>query len=123
PLVTIANFRDWRDQSTSFEAMATYRGGESPVSPGDTAEYGRRASVDAPFFRVFGVEPIMGRTFTPEETTPANNQRTAVISHGYWQTRFGGDPGILQRTLRVGNGSAAIVGVMPPGFQFPDRTD
>lgn len=123
PLVTISNFRDWRDQSNSFEAMATYRGGESPVSPGDTAEYGRRTSVDAQFFRVFGVAPILGRTFSPEEATPVNEQTAALISHGYWQTRFGGDAGVLQRTIRVGNTTVAIVGVMPPSFQFPNHTD
>jgi hypothetical protein len=55
PLVTLANFRDWRDRSTLFEAMATYRGGEAPVTPGDTAEYGQHANVDGQFFRVFAV--------------------------------------------------------------------
>ena len=54
-LVTIANFRDWRDRSSSFEAMASYRPGESSVTTGATAEYGRIASVDAQFFRVFAV--------------------------------------------------------------------
>ena len=65
--VSIANYRDWRDQSSSFEAMATYRYGESPVSSETTAEFGRTASVDAQFFRVMGVTPILGRTFTPKK--------------------------------------------------------
>ena len=119
--VAIANYRDWRDQSSSFEAMATYRGGESPVSPGTAAEYGRLATVDAQFFRVFAVEPLIGRTFTPEETVPDNEQRTAVISHAYWQSRFGGAADILQRTIRVGARVHPIVGVMPAGFHFPSR--
>ena len=121
--VSIANYRDWRDESVSFEAMATYRGGESPVSPGPAAEYGRLATVDAQFFRVFAVEPLMGRTFTPEETVPDNEQRTAVISHAYWQSRFGGAGDILQRTIRVGARVHPIVGVMPAGFHFPGETD
>jgi putative ABC transport system permease protein len=121
-LVAIANYRDWRDQSSSFEAMATYRAGETPVSPETTAEYGRTASVDAQFFRVFGVNPILGRTFTPDETSPGTG-RVAIISYAYWRSRFGGDPRVLERTIRVGTTPRSIVGVMPQGFQFPGETD
>ena len=121
-LVAIANYRDWRDQSSSFEAMASYRPGEFPVTPDNTAEYARTASVDAQFFRVFGVEPIIGRTFTPEETSPGTGG-VVILSHAYWQRRFGGDPRVLERTLRVGESPRSIVGVMPPGFQFPGETD
>jgi len=120
--VAIGNYRDWRDQSSSFEAMATYRAGESPVSPEATAEYGRTASVDAQFFRVLGVDPILGRTFTPEETSPGTG-RVVVISYAYWQRQFGGDPRVLDRTIRMGITPRSIVGVMPPGFQFPGETD
>ena len=123
PLVTLANFRDWRDRSSAFEAMATYRGGEAPVTPGDTAEYGQHANVDGQFFRVFAVEPILGRTFTPEEVVPGSDRPAALISYAFWQSRFGGDPGVLQRTIRLGNAPRPIVGVLPPGFHFPRRTD
>jgi predicted permease len=121
-LVAIANYRDWRDQSASFEAMSTYRFGESPVASETTSEYGRMASVDAPFFRVLGVNPVLGRTFTPEETSPGTG-RVAVISYAYWQRQFGGDPRVLDRTIRTGLTPRSIVGVMPPGFQFPGETD
>lgn len=123
PLVTLANFWDWRAQSSSFEAMATYRGGEAPVTPGDTAEFARHANVDVELFRVFGIDAIMGRTFTPEEGMPGANQPVALISHAYWLSRYGGDRAILQRSIRVGSSVRQIVGVMPPGFQFPNRTD
>ena len=97
-LVSIANYRDWRDQSSSFEAVASYRGGgETPISSGTTAEYTRSATVDFDFFRVFGVQPMLGRTFTRDETVPGTG-RVVVISHSYWQSRFGGDPGVLNRT-------------------------
>ncbi len=121
--VSIANFRDWRDQSSTFEAMASYRGGEFPMTTGVAAEYGLGASVDAQFFRVFAARPIIGRTFAPEEQIPDSEQPAAVISHAYWQARFGGDPGVLQRTVRVGNLPRTIVGVMPPGFHYPGKTD
>jgi predicted permease len=120
--VAIANYRDWRDQSTSFEAMATYRAGESPISPDATAEYGRTASIDTQFFRVFGVEPILGRTFTPEETMPGTG-RGVIISYAYWQSQFGGDPRVLERSIRMGTTPRSVVGVMPQGFQFPGETD
>jgi predicted permease len=124
PLVAIANFRDWRNQSSSFDAMATYRGGEAPVAPGDAAEYGRLAIVDGQFFRVFAIEPAIGRTFNLEETAAGSDQQAAaLISHGYWQSRFGGDPKILERTIRVNGRPRLIVGVMPAGFQFPNGTD
>ena len=123
PLVALANFWDWRAQSTSFDAMATYRGGEAPVTPGDTAEYARHANVDVQLFGVFRIVPAIGRTFGPEDLVPDNSQPVAMISDAYWHSRYGGDPGILQRTIRVGSGLRHIVGVMPPGFQFPNRTD
>src|SRR5688572_697355 len=122
PQVAIANYRDWRDQSASFDAMATYRFGESPVAAENTAEFGRTASVDAPFFRVLGVSPVIGRTFTPEETSPGTG-RVVVISYAYWYRQFGGDPRVLERTIRMGTIPRSIVGVMPPGFQFPGETD
>lgn len=121
-LVSIANFKDWRDHSSSFEAMSSYRPGESSVTPGDTAEYARIASVDAQFFRVFGVEPVIGRTFTPEEVSP-DAPPYVLISHAYWQARFAGDGRILERTIRVNNRSRSIIGVLPAGFQFPGQTD
>jgi putative ABC transport system permease protein len=123
PLVTLANFWDWRAGSASFDAMATYRGGEAPVTPGDTAEFARHANVDVQLFRVIGIKPAIGRTFGPEDVVPNSSQPVAIISHPYWQSRYNGDPGILQRTIRLGSGLRQIVGVMPPGFQFPNRTD
>ena len=123
PLVNLLNFRDWRDQSASFEAMATYRAGEAAVSPGDTAEYGQHANVDGEFFRVLGVAPVIGRTFSPEEVEIGSAQAAALISHSFWQRRYGADPDVLKKTIRVGNTVRPIVGVLPPGFHFPRRTD
>ncbi len=64
-----------------------------------------------------------GARSSRKTSPPSTGQLVALISHGYWQTRFGADPGILKRTMRVGNSLRAIVGVMPPGFQFPNQTD
>src|SRR5262249_17395726 len=58
-----------------------------------------------------------------QDLVPGSSQPVAIISYAYWQSRYATDPGILQRTIRVGSGPRHIVGVMPPGFQFPSRTD
>ena len=121
-LVTIANFRDWRDRSSTFEAMSSYRPGENSVTTGALAEYGRIASVDARFFSVFAVEPIIGRAFRADEIHP-NAPPYVLVSHSYWQNRLNGDPRVLERTIRVGNTARSIIGVMPPGFRFPAETD
>lgn len=120
-LVSSGNFLEWHNQSSSFAAMAAYRGGEYPVTAADEAEYARVSRVSAEFFRVFAVEPVIGRAFTPEEMEPES--RAVLISHTYWQGRLGGDPRVLERTIRVGNDPWPIVGVMPPGFQFPRGVD
>jgi hypothetical protein len=62
-----------------------------------------------------GMTPTLGRGFTREELAPGGPP-AAIISHRLWQTRFGGDPGILNRAIRIGGQAASIVGVMPPGL-------
>jgi len=119
--VSILNFQDWHDQSSSFEAMAYYASRETAVMPGATAEYARVTSVSPEFFRVFAIEPIAGRFFTAEEMKPGSGG-AVMISYAYWQSRFGGDPRVLGQTVRVST-PRPIVGVLPPGFRFPHETD
>jgi len=73
-------------------------------------------SVTAEYFTVLGLEPARGRFFTAEETPIPGSPALAVISHGLWMRRFGGDPTILGRTLRINGEPAAVIGVAPPGF-------
>jgi putative ABC transport system permease protein len=119
--VTIADFRDWRDQSKSFEAMATFRNVEAPVTSGAAAEYVRAAVVDVAFLKVFGIQPIIGRGFTRDDIT--SDQSVALISHAYWQSHFEADPNVVSRTVQVNTVARPIVGVLPPGFEFPDNRD
>jgi hypothetical protein len=120
--VSIANFLDWHDQSSSFEGMAFYGSREIPVMSGATAEYHRGTHVSAEFFRVFSVEPIVGRTFTDEDLKPGS-EGAAMISFTYWQSHFGGDLNAPGKTIRVYGRPVRIAGVMPAGFGFPDKTD
>ncbi|HET9513083.1 MAG TPA: ABC transporter permease [Gemmatimonadales bacterium] len=79
------------------------------------------ANVTVDFFRLLGVRPRLGRVFLPGEDRQGNNL-VAVLSHGLWQARLGSDPAILGRTLMLNDIPTTVVGVMPPGFGFPGRT-
>jgi putative ABC transport system permease protein len=119
--VSIPNFEDWQAQSASFEAMAYYGSRERAVILGSTPEYARVTDVSPDFFRVFAVEPLAGRSFTPEETKRGSGG-AAMISYTYWQTHFGGALHALGQTVHASE-PLSIVGVLPPGFRFPDNTD
>ena len=121
-LISIPNFRDWHDRSSSFEAMAYHQTFEAAVVMGSGAEYAQTTKVSPEFFRVFGVEPIIGRAFTSEELK-LGSHGTVMISYSFWQSHFGGDPAVLGRTLRAFGESLQVVGVLPPGFRFPENTD
>jgi hypothetical protein len=101
--------------------MAYYASREAAVIHGSTAEYARVTQVSPEFFRVFAIEPTVGRFFTPEEMKPGSGG-ALMISSAYWQSHFGGDPRALGQTVRI-FGPRPIVGVLPPGFRFPNETD
>jgi putative ABC transport system permease protein len=119
--VSIPDVQDWHDQSSSFEAMAYYSSGEAAVMSGSAAEYARVTRVSPEFLRVFAIAPILGRFFTAEEMKPGAGG-AVLLSYAYWQSHFGGDRGALGQTIRV-SGPQPIVGVLPPGFGFPNKTD
>lgn len=120
--VSIPNFQDWHEQSSSFEAMAYYGSREVPVMAGATAEYARGTEVGPEFFRVFAVEPIVGRLFTAEEMKQGSGG-AAMISYAFWQSHFGGSPLVLGQVVRVYDRPLPVAGVLPLGFGFPDKTD
>jgi putative ABC transport system permease protein len=120
--VSAPDFHDWHDQSSAFAAMAYYANDETAVTVGSSAEYGSVATVTPDFFRVFGVEPIAGRMFTAEEQKPGSAP-AVVISHSFWQSHFGGNARALGQTVRMLDKTFSVVGVLPAGFHFPDKTD
>ncbi|HEX7049876.1 MAG TPA: ABC transporter permease [Longimicrobiales bacterium] len=117
-----ATFQDWRAQSRTFDELAAWvYSGFALTGAGEPEEIGTvRASAN--LFRLLGVEPALGRAFLPEEEQPGRH-RIVILSHGLWQRRFGGDPGILGRSLTLDGEPYAVVGVMPAGFRFPDDDD
>jgi len=117
--VSAPDFHDWHDQSTSFAAMAYYDDDTSPVVGGAIAEVTHIAEVTPEFFDVFSVRPVRGRGLSPDEWTSG---ASVVIGFPYWQKHFGGTGDMAGRSVRIGEKSFAVVGVMAPGFDFPDKT-
>jgi putative ABC transport system permease protein len=117
-----ANFVDWRDQNQVFEGMAAmYDTSFNLTGTGDPERLEGR-SVSASLFPLLGVEPQIGRVFTAAEDQPGA-QRVVLLSYALWQQRFGGDPGIVGRSLTLNGEGYVVVGVMPARFQFPSSDD
>jgi putative ABC transport system permease protein len=112
------NFYDWREQNTSFTGMSAFTSYSPTLVDDAGAERLRAGAVTQGFFRVLGVDPLLGRTFTADEDTPGRN-RVAVLSYGFWQSRLGGAPDIIGRTISLDGEPTTVVGVMPRGFAFP----
>ena len=121
--VTIHDFQDWREQQTSFEDIAAYYA--ETVNLGGTEGRPIRylgAFVSAHLFDLLRVQPILGRTFRPEEDHPSTPP-VMILSYRAWQDRFQGDPGIIGRPVRANAEMTTIVGVMPEKFGFPGQMD
>jgi putative ABC transport system permease protein len=117
--VSAPDYHDWHDQSTSFAAIAYYDDRSGAVSVGTSADFTRVASVSREFFSVFSIEPAMGRGFSSEDW---KSGAAVVVSYAYWQNHFGGATDAIGARLRMYDRSFAVVGVMPPGFDFPNKT-
>ncbi|MGH9173205.1 MAG: ABC transporter permease, partial [Vicinamibacterales bacterium] len=117
--VAAATYLDWRDRTRSFTSigLSRYRG----YTLTGAGEPERLVTVDVSpvLFRVLGVAPLLGRTFTDEEEHPGTDSRKAVLSHGAWVRRFGQDPNVLGKTMTLDDATHTIVGVMPRDFQYP----
>jgi putative ABC transport system permease protein len=120
--VSPADFLDFKEQSQTFAELAAYRGWSLNLPHVEHPESITAARVSSNFFAVFGVEPLMGRSFTSEEEV-SNGPRAVMLSHRLWQQRFGGDPSIVGRTIETVDGLATVAGVMPPSFKFPNYAE
>lgn len=124
PYASFPDYLDYRDGSNAFQVMAAFipQTMPVPVTGSDTPAMAAACMVTADFFRALAVEPEIGRTFIPEEGEP-NAAEVVVISHGFWQRWFGGDPEVVGRTLNIAGSTATVVGVMPPTFYFRFHVD
>jgi putative ABC transport system permease protein len=117
--VSAPDFHDWHDQSSSFGAMAYYSDDTTAVTLRNVAEYTAAAAVTPEFFNVFAVQPAIGRLFSEQELKSGTG---VLISYPYWQSHFEGRPDALGQTVRMFEKDLTIIGVMPAGFSFPDKT-
>ncbi|MEK6322886.1 MAG: ABC transporter permease [Acidobacteriota bacterium] len=117
--VSFPNFVDWRQQNHVFEDIAAYTTGGFAIAGGAEPEQLKGGFISHGLFEILGVAPIQGRTFTADEDRPDHDQ-VVILSHGLWQRRFGSDPNVIGQTVLLNNRSRTVIGVMPPGFQFPE---
>lgn len=117
--VSFSNFLDWRAQNHSFTELAAFVGRAMALTaPGTTPERIRAQLVTSSLFPTLGVAPARGRGFLKSEDNPGS-PHVAVVSDGLWHRAFGADPAIVGRTVVLNREPYLVVGVMPPGFDFP----
>ena len=121
--VAYGTFVDWRAEATSFEGMA-YVDGRQLTLRDDAGGKERLAAAvaSADLFRLLGVQPALGRDFDVADEAAAAAP-VAILSHGFWQSRFGGSADVIGQTLETEDVTLTVIGVMPEGFSFPEHHD
>ncbi len=120
--VSPADFLDLRrHQPDAFERLAAWEFWNANLVGQDEPENVQGFFVSADFFPVLGVQPVAGRNFLPEEETRGQHRRV-VLGHGLWQRRFASDAAIVGRSIEVDGTPHEVVGIAPPGFDFPMGT-
>ena len=124
-----ADFVDWRNLSRSFEGMTAIWGMSINLTGGEYPEQVLAMTVTSDFFRVFGARPARGRIFLdreydapfwPRPDKPNAHYPAIILSHGLWQRRFGGDPGLIGKALTIDGRQVTVAGIMPADFRFDE---
>lgn len=114
------NFLDWKRESKTVAEMAMFSGSSYVITNLGDADVVRGGLVTPEFFSIFKAPPMMGRDFTAEENLP-KGPRAIIVSHAFWQERLGGRTDVLSQSIEVSGVPTPIVGVGPPGFDFPSK--
>jgi putative ABC transport system permease protein len=112
------NYRDWREQNTTYEQVAAYTGASMTMTGSDEPERLSAAQTTANFFAVMGVQPVLGRLYT-EDQEKVGSDAVVVLSYGLWQRKFGGAADALGKTVVLNGRAHEIIGVMPPELALP----
>jgi len=115
-----ADFLDWKSQNHVFESIAAFSSNRFNYTGGESPEQIEGAWVTSDFFSTIGVQPAMGRAFLPGEDLP-NTPQTVVISDGFWRRYLGSSPNVIDQQITLNSRAFTIIGVMPPGFLFPEK--
>jgi putative ABC transport system permease protein len=113
----VANYVDWKSQNQSFEDMAALNWKNFGLTGDGEPERILAHGASANFFPLLGVQPLIGRNFSPDEDKP-DSAKVAIIGYGLWKGRYGGDPATLGRDIVLNGEKHTVIGVLPSGFQF-----
>ncbi len=118
--VAIGNFLDWRSRNQVFDQLGSLFDTDMNLTGFGEPERIKSFVVTTNFFQVLGVQPMLGRSFLPEEERPGSPY-TVILSHELWQRLFNSDPSVINKSLTLNGHQVTVVGVMPPAFelQFP----
>ncbi|MGE0042661.1 MAG: ABC transporter permease [Vicinamibacterales bacterium] len=119
------SYRDLQDyrEATSLAGLAGYLPRNFTLSDAEPAERVQGGSVTPDLFGLLGVEPALGRGFRPDDAAPPGLESVVMITDGLWRRRYGADPAIVGRPILVNDLPRTVIGVLPPGFRFPERDD
>jgi putative ABC transport system permease protein len=120
--LSIPDFEDFRRQSRSFEGLAANMTGRFNLTGVDRPEAIQGAAVTAGFFHVLRMDPVLGQAFRPEEERPGG-AKVVVLSDRLWRRRFGADRGVIGRGVTLDGESYTVIGVAPPGMDFPEKRE
>jgi predicted permease len=121
--ISYPDYRDFRSQAKSFEGLGAMVENVADVSDKTSAPQRYQAlNMSANGFSVIGLQPFAGRDFLPEDERPGAAP-VAILSYGLWETRYGSDPNIIGKSIRINEKATSVIGVMPRGQQFPGETD
>ncbi|MCP3143926.1 ABC transporter permease [Pyxidicoccus xibeiensis] len=120
--VSVPEYRDYRELPKAFASVAAYDENDATLTGGDVPERLSVTNATASLFATLGVSPVLGRAFTEDEETPGR-ERVLVLTDKAWRSRFAQDPKVLGRTLQLDGDSYTVVGVLPPGAEYPADTD
>lgn len=126
----------WGDTEISYRDLLDFRAAQSVegigaffnrafVLSGDatSAERVRGGSVSPNLFPLLGIEPVLGRRFRDDEGAPPGLESVVMLTHGLWVRRYGSDPAIIGKSIIVNDRARVVIGVLPPGFKFPEREE
>jgi putative ABC transport system permease protein len=113
--VSVGVFRDWARHTTAFESIAAIAPGELNLAGDGEPERISGLRMSPSGLSVLRARPVLGRTFAPDEDQPGKNS-VIVLTHELWKRRFGGDPGVVGRSVRLNGEPYAVIGVLPPAF-------
>jgi putative ABC transport system permease protein len=119
-LVSEPQYASYRDGVKSFSSLAAYITGEANLERPDESERVVTAGVTLNFFATLGVQPLLGRTFLPDEDRVRPFQ-VVILSHDLWERRFNADSGVVGTRVMVGGTPRTVIGVMPEDFEYPSR--